>query len=161
MFRASASDAVRDDTVTMFACRSPNSSHFGGERRGWGCAVADISAARAATRATLSSSGSRDMPLQSPVQSRCERCRPSLRGDDLRVSLSEKAGFSAEKGGVGWGCAVAGISVARAATRTTLSSPCSRVMPLQGRVQSGCQRCRPSRRGDDLRVSLSEKTAYS
>jgi len=161
LFRASTSDAVRVGAVAMFACRSPKSSHFGGERRGWGCAVAEISAARAARRETLSSSCSRDTPLQSRAQSRCQRSCPSRRGDDVRVSLSEKAGFSAEKDGVGWGCAVADISAARAATRTTLSLPSSRDMPLRGPVQSGCQRCRPSRRGDDLRVSLSEKTAYS
>ena len=57
--------------------------------------------ARAATRAPLSSSCSRDMPLQGPVQSQYERCRPSRRGDDVRVSLSEKQPFRLRKTGMG------------------------------------------------------------
>jgi len=104
LFGVSASEAVRVAAVTMFACRSPKNSDFGRERRGWGCAVADIIAARAATRATLSSSCSRDMPLQGRVQSQCERCRPSRHGDDVRVSLSEKQPFRRRKTGMGVRC---------------------------------------------------------
>ena len=52
----------------------------------------------------FASSCSRDMPLQGPVHSQYKRCRPSRRGDDVRVSLAEKQPFRRRKTGMGVRC---------------------------------------------------------